>query len=280
KLESDKDAAVAEEDFERASQLRDEVVRLQQQLEQTAGAASDSGTGAASDAGDSAAENEETVEVGPADIAEVISRRTGVPISQLTETERARLRKLEDELHQRVIGQQDAVASIARSVRRSRSGMGDANRPIGSFLFLGPTGVGKTELAKALAGSLFGDSEKMVRLDMSEFGERHTASRLVGAPPGYVGYGEAGELTEKVRRNPYSVILLDEIEKAHPDVFNTLLQVLEDGRLTDGQGRTVDFSNSVLIMTSNLGSEIISSRSGPIGFKTDGDEQNRTLRER
>src|SRR5699024_7593964 len=159
KLESDKDAAVAEEDFERASQLRDEVVRLQQQLEQTAGAASDSGTGAASDAGDSAAENEETVEVGPADIAEVISRRTGVPISQLTETERARLRKLEDELHQRVIGQQDAVASIARSVRRSRSGMGDANRPIGSFLFLGPTGVGKTELAKALAGSLFGDCE-------------------------------------------------------------------------------------------------------------------------
>ena len=281
RLQSDKDTAVAEENFERASELRDEIIQVQQQLSEARGSG-ETDSAENSEEGETSAEvgSTDAIEVGPTDIAEIISRRTGVPVSQLTENERARLRKLEDELHQRVIGQEDAVASIARSVRRSRSGMGDANRPIGSFLFLGPTGVGKTELAKALAESLFGDSEKMVRLDMSEFGERHTASRLVGAPPGYVGYGEAGELTEKVRRHPYSVILLDEIEKAHPDVFNTLLQVLEDGRLTDGQGRTVDFSNTVLIMTSNLGSEIISSRSGPIGFKSDSNDDGKSLRER
>ena len=183
----------------------------------------------------------------------MIERATGIPASRLTEGDRERLAKLETELHTRVIGQDDAVAAIAKAVRRNRTGMGDPRRPVGSFLFLGPTGVGKTELAKALASSLFGDESAMLRFDMSEFGERHTVSRLVGAPPGYVGYDEAGQLTERVRRNPYSVVLLDEIEKAHPDVFNLLLQVLDDGRLTDGQGRTVDFRNTVVIMTSNIG---------------------------
>ncbi|MET0195822.1 MAG: AAA family ATPase, partial [Rhodococcus fascians] len=202
------------------------------------------------------------------DIADIVSRATGIPASQMTQEEKERLRRLESELHERVVGQDEAVEAIARAVRRSRTGMSDPDRPVGSFLFLGPTGVGKTELAKALASSLFGDEKKMLRLDMSEFGERHTVSRLVGAPPGYVGYGEAGQLTEQVRRNPYSVVLLDEIEKAHPDVFDTLLQVLDDGRLTDGQGRTVNFRNTVVIMTSNLGSDIISSKSGGTGFNT------------
>ena len=207
--------------------------------------------------------------VDEADIAAVISRATGIPVNRLTETERERLASLETELHARVIGQDDAVAAVAKAVRRNRTGMGDAHRPVGSFLFLGPTGVGKTELAKALAQSLFDDGD-VIRFDMSEFGERHTVSRLVGAPPGYVGYDEAGQLTERVRRNPYAVVLFDEIEKAHPDVFNLLLQVLDDGRLTDGQGRTVDFRNTVIIMTSNLGSEFLASRSGAIGFIADG----------
>ncbi|TWG07491.1 ATP-dependent Clp protease ATP-binding subunit [Saccharopolyspora dendranthemae] len=245
RLEQQKNEAVAAEDYERASALRDEITAAQGRLEQGVSG---------------------VVEVGPADIAEVVSRATGVPVSRLTAEEKVRLQSLESELHQRVVGQDDAVRALSRAVRRSRSGLGDPNRPVGSFLFLGPTGVGKTELAKALAESLFGDEQRMIRLDMSEFQERHTASRLVGAPPGYVGHGEAGELTESVRRNPYSVVLLDEIEKAHPDVFNTLLQVLDDGRLTDGQGRTVDFSNTVLIMTSNLASEVVSSAGGKIGF--------------
>ena len=206
-------------------------------------------------------------EVGVEEIAEVVSRSTGVPVSQLTEEERGRLLRLEDHLHQRVIGQDDAVAVIAEAVRRSRSGLGDPARPISSFLFLGPTGVGKTELARALAEALFGDTDRMVRLDMSEYGERHTVSRLIGAPPGYVGYGDAGQLTEAVRRRPYSVLLLDEMDKAHPDVFNLLLQVLDDGRLTDGQGRTVDFRNTVVIMTSNVGSEVIGT-STSLGFTT------------
>ncbi|GAB3686241.1 ATP-dependent Clp protease ATP-binding subunit [Saccharopolyspora tripterygii] len=245
RLEQQKNEAVSAEDYERASALRDEITAAQGRLDQGVSG---------------------VVEVGPADIAEVVSRATGVPVSRLTAEERVRLQSLESELHQRVVGQDDAVRALSRAVRRSRSGLGDPNRPVGSFLFLGPTGVGKTELAKALAESLFGDEQRMIRLDMSEFQERHTASRLVGAPPGYVGHGEAGELTESVRRNPYSVVLLDEIEKAHPDVFNTLLQVLDDGRLTDGQGRTVDFSNTVLIMTSNLASEVVSSAGGKIGF--------------
>jgi ATP-dependent Clp protease ATP-binding subunit ClpC len=196
-------------------------------------------------------------EVTAEDIAEVVSRATGIPVSQLTEEERERLMRLEEQLHERVVGQDEAVTAVAEAIRRSRAGLSDPNRPIGSFLFLGPTGVGKTELARALAEALFGEEAAMVRIDMSEFQERHTVSRLVGAPPGYVGYEEAGQLTESVRRRPYSVLLLDEIEKAHPDVFNILLQILDDGRLTDSQGRTVDFKHTVIIMTSNLGAERI-----------------------
>jgi ATP-dependent Clp protease ATP-binding subunit ClpC len=249
RLQREKDQAVAMEQYERASQLRDQVQAAQQQLEE---ARSGGTTG--------------VPEVSVGDIAEVVSRSTGIPVSQLTQEEMARLLRLEEHLHERVIGQDEAVGVVAEAVRRSRVGLGDPGRPIGSFLFLGPTGVGKTELARALAEALFGSDDRMVRLDMSEFQERHTVSRLVGSPPGYVGYEDAGQLTEAVRRRPYSVVLLDEIEKAHPDVFNTLLQVLDDGRLTDSQGRTVDFRNTVIIMTSNLGSELIVGRRDPLGF--------------
>ena len=211
-----------------------------------------------------------------ADIAEVVSRATGIPVAQLTEEERERLLRLEGHLHDHVVGQDDAVEAVAEAVRRSRAGLGDPDRPVGSFLFLGPTGVGKTELARSLAEALFGDSDRMVRLDMSEFQERHTVSRLVGAPPGYVGYDEAGQLTEAVRRRPYAVVLLDEIEKAHPDVFNILLQVLDDGRLTDSQGRTVSFKNTVLIMTSNIGSDIINGTKRSVGFGSGASGARRT----
>ena len=191
-------------------------------------------------------------EVDAEDIAAVVSRWTGVPVARLMEGEMAKLVRLEDVLAERVVGQSDAVGAVANAIRRSRAGLSDPHRPIGSFLFLGPTGVGKTELARTLADYLFDDERAMVRIDMSEYMEKHSVSRLIGAPPGYVGYDEGGQLTEAVRRRPYAVVLLDEVEKAHPDVFNVLLQLLDDGRLTDGQGRTVDFSNSVLIMTSNL----------------------------
>ena len=247
-LQRDKDQAIASEQYEHASQIRDEISQVRQQLQDLGGDPSS------------------VPEVTADDIAEVVSRATGIPVRQLTEEEKDRLLRLEQHLHDRVIGQDEAVEAVAEAVRRSRAGLGDPNRPVGSFLFLGPTGVGKTELARALTEALFGADSRMIRLDMSEFQERHTVSRLVGAPPGYVGYDEAGQLTEAVRRRPYSVILLDEIEKAHPDVFNTLLQVLDDGRLTDGQGRTVDFKNTVLIMTSNLGSDLISRRGGTLGF--------------
>ena len=260
-LSRDKDQAVAAELYERASELRDQITALKKRADH-------SGEG-----------HSAVPEVTAEDIAEVVSRLTGIPARQLSEEEKDRLSRLEERLHERLIGQDEAVSAVAQAIRRSRTGLGDPNRPIGSFLFLGPTGVGKTELARALAETLFGDQDRMVRLDMSEFQERHTASRLVGAPPGYVGHEEAGELTEAVRRNPYSVVLLDEIEKAHHDVFNTLLQVLDDGRLTDGHGRTVDFTNTVLIMTSNLGSEIISSRSGAIGFSS-GPQDQQDLDER
>jgi len=272
-LTASKDAAVAEEHYEEASRLRDEIDGLGARIT----AASE---GHASTASRPAPADRVITE---GDIAEVVSRATGIPAARLTQGDRTRLAALEHELHERVIGQDDAVRAIATAVRRSRTGMGDPRRPVGSFLFLGPTGVGKTELAKALAGSLFGDESAMLRFDMSEFGERHTVSRLVGAPPGYVGYDEAGQLTERVRRNPYSVVLLDEVEKAHPDVFNLLLQVLDDGRLTDGQGRTVDFRNTVVIMTSNIGSEFLASRSGALGFApvgTDGGFAEDDLRAR
>jgi ATP-dependent Clp protease ATP-binding subunit ClpC len=270
-LEASKNAAVAEEHYEEASRLRDEIEALNQQIAAAEGTQAGHGATEANDGGASAGVVGSPSMVGETEIAAIIARATGIPAARLTEGDRARLARLEEDLHQRVIGQDDAVAAIAKSVRRNRTGMGDEGRPVGSFLFLGPTGVGKTELAKALAESLFGDEKAMARFDMSEFGERHTVSRLVGAPPGYVGYDEAGQLTERVRRQPYSVVLLDEIEKAHPDVFNLLLQVLDDGRLTDSQGRTVDFRNTVVIMTSNLGSEFLASKGGALGFTANND---------
>jgi ATP-dependent Clp protease ATP-binding subunit ClpC len=265
-LQRDKDQAVADEDYERAGTLRDELAAAATALEEAR-------TERSSDQGG-------VLEVGVEDIAEVVSRSTGIPVAQLTETERSRLLGLESQLHQRVVGQDDAVRAVAEAVRRSRAGLGDPDRPIGSFLFLGPTGVGKTELAKALAAVMFGDEDRMVRVDMSEYSERHTVSRLVGSPPGYVGYGEAGQLTEEIRRRPYSVVLLDEMEKAHPDVFNTLLQVLDDGRLTDSQGRTVDFRNTVLIMTSNVGSELITTNTQALGFAPSSVNPDQSLQQR
>ena len=235
RLARERDQATAAEDYDRAGTLRDQIDSRQSELEEQRKG------------------RQRAPEVTPDDIAEVVSRATGIPVSQLTTEERERLMKLETELHGRIVGQDEAVVAVAEAVRRSRAGLGDPRRPVGSFLFLGPTGVGKTELARALAEALFGDENLMVRFDMSEFQERHTVSRLVGAPPGYVGYEEAGQLTEQVRRRPYSVLLFDEIEKAHADVFNILLQILDDGRLTDAQGRTVDFKHTVVIMTSNLG---------------------------
>ena len=235
RLQREKEQAVAAEDFEKAPQLRDRLEELRSELEEARQG------------------RRPVAEVTAEDIAEVVSRATGIPVSQLTEEERERLIRLEEQLHERVVGQEEAVEAVAEAIRRARAGLADPNRPIGSFLFLGPTGVGKTELARTLAEALFGEEAAMVRIDMSEFQERHTISRLVGAPPGYVGYEEAGQLTEAVRRRPYSVLLLDEIEKAHADVFNILLQILDEGRLTDAQGRTVDFKQTVIIMTSNMG---------------------------
>ncbi|MER5750848.1 ATP-dependent Clp protease ATP-binding subunit [Streptomyces sp. NPDC002088] len=263
-LTCDKDQAVADEQYEQATQLRDRIGELKQRITEATG--------------DDAADEGLNLEVTAEAIAEVVSRQTGIPISRLTQEEKERLLGLEKHLHQRVIGQDEAVGVVAEAVLRSRAGLSSPDRPIGSFLFLGPTGVGKTELARALADALFGSEERMVRLDMSEYQERHTVSRLVGAPPGYVGHEEAGQLTEVVRRHPYSLLLLDEVEKAHPDVFNILLQVLDDGRLTDSQGRTVDFTNTVIVMTSNLGSEAIIRRGAGIGFGPGGGEADEEAR--
>ena len=249
-----KEAAIDDQDFEKAASLRDEESKL-------------NGERKAKEEAWKGGESDEIAEVGDQEIAEVLAMSTGIPVVRLTQTETAKLLKMEDELHKRVIGQDEAVKALAQSIRRTRSGLKDPNRPGGSFIFAGPTGVGKTELAKALAEFLFGDEDALIQLDMSEFSEKHTASRLFGAPPGYVGYDEGGQLTEKVRRKPFSVVLFDEVEKAHPDIFNSLLQILEEGRLTDSQGRKVDFKNTVIIMTTNLGTRDIN-KGVLTGFQT------------
>ena len=251
--ERDRAAAVAEQNYERAAMLRDVEHSCREQAEQEREALR-------------RAQREKQRTVGEEDVAAVVSAWTGVPVTRLTEDEGERLLRLEDTLHARVVGQDEAVREVARALRRARAGLRDPKRPVGSFLFLGPTGVGKTELCRALADAVFGDEEALVRLDMSEYMERHTVSRLVGAPPGYVGYDEGGQLTEKVRRRPWSVVLFDEIEKAHEDVWNLLLQILEDGVLTDAQGRRVDFRNTVLVMTSNVGAKAITSSAAKLGF--------------
>ena len=252
-LEQEKSAAVNAQDFERAAKVRDAEKTARRELEQRTR--------------EWKQKNESmSGEVTAEDIAYIVSSWTGVPATRLTEEESDRLLHMEDILHKRIVGQEQAVKSVARAIRRGRVGLKDPKRPVGSFLFLGPTGVGKTELCKALAEALFGDENAMIRMDMSEYMEKHTVSRLVGSPPGYVGYDEGGQLTEKVRRRPYSVVLFDEIEKAHPDVFNLLLQILEDGRLTDSQGRKVDFRNTVVIMTSNVGARLLTERANGLGF--------------
>ena len=251
-VKKEKEAAVTSQDFEKAAKLRDEEQALVKEIDDKKTVAKE--------------ESDQKLIVTEEDIAAVVAQWTGIPVTKIAEEESETLLHLEDELHKRVIGQDDAVTAVAKAVRRARAGLKDPKRPIGSFLFLGPTGVGKTELARALASSLFGDESAMTRLDMSEYMEKHTVSRLVGAPPGYVGYEEGGQLTDAVRRKPYSVILLDEVEKAHADFFNILLQVLDDGRLTDSQGRTVDFRNTVIIMTSNLGAKALHKNSTELGF--------------
>jgi ATP-dependent Clp protease ATP-binding subunit ClpC len=257
-IQAKKEAAANAEDYERAAKLRQQELLAQDKLEKAR------------------AESKDAIAlvVTPEQIAQAVENWTGVPVSQMLESERQNLRNLEDDLRKHVIGQDEAISAVARAIRRSRAGLKDPKRPIGSFLFLGPTGVGKTELAKALATELFGGEDNLIRLDMSEYMESHTVSRLFGSPPGYVGYDEGGQLTEQVRRRPYSVILMDEVEKAHPEVFNALLQIMDDGRLTDGQGRTVDFKNTVVIMTSNAGSADLK-RAVRIGFSTRKDEGER-----
>ena len=260
-LEAEKKSAVNEQEFERAAKLRDEQKSLQELLDDENKKWND-------------VKNSAAGEVTAEDIAEVVSDWTGIPVVQLTEEESERLLKMESILHDRVIGQDEAVKAVAKAIRRGRVGLKDPKRPVGSFIFLGPTGVGKTELCKALAQAMFGDENAMIRLDMSEFMEKHTVSKLIGSPPGYVGYDEGSAFTEQVRRRPYSVILFDEIEKAHPDVFNALLQILDDGRLTDSQGRTVDFKNTIIIMTSNVGARLITDRQSRLGFENSEDKSS------
>ncbi|MBQ6387436.1 MAG: ATP-dependent Clp protease ATP-binding subunit [Ruminococcus sp.] len=265
-FEQEKASAVNEQDFERAAKLRDEQKDVQKRLDEARKNWKDQ----QKDCG-----GEVDAEV----IARIVSDWTGVPVVQLTKEESERLLRMEQVLHERVVGQDEAVSSIARAIRRGRVGLKDPKRPVGSFIFLGPTGVGKTELCKALAQAMFGDENAMLRLDMSEYMEKHTVSKLIGSPPGYVGFDEGGQLTEKVRRKPYSVVLFDEIEKAHPDVFNMLLQILEDGRLTDSQGRTVDFKNTVIIMTSNVGARLITDHHKSLGFTHGEEKQDTNVRE-
>lgn len=257
------------QDFEKAGQLRDREMELKAQISAITGQAKET----------TDAEAETSAEGGgpivtDADIAHIVAQWTGIPVEKVSSDESERLIKMEETLHQRVIGQEEAVVAISRAIRRARVGLKNPNRPIASFIFSGPTGVGKSELAKTLASYYFGSEDAMVRLDMSEFMERHTVSKLIGSPPGYVGYNEGGQLTEAVRRRPYTVVLFDEIEKAHPDVFNMMLQILEDGRLTDSKGRTVDFKNTLIIMTSNVGSSVIEKGGGGLGFQLDTNEED------
>ena len=254
--EKEKASAINEQDFERAARLRDEQKELQTKLDDAKKKWQEQQKG-------------NSGEVTAEDIAKIVSEWTGIPVVQLTKEESERLLNMENVLHERVIGQSEAVTAIAKAIRRGRVGLKDPKRPVGSFIFLGPTGVGKTELCKALAEAMYGDENAMLRLDMSEYMEKHTVSKLIGSPPGYVGFEEGGQLTEKVRRKPYSVVLFDEIEKAHPDVFNMLLQILEDGRLTDSQGRTVDFKNTIIIMTSNVGARLITEKQSSLGFNSE-----------
>ncbi len=254
--EKEKASAINEQDFERAARLRDEQKELQTKLDDAKKKWQEQQKG-------------NSGEVTAEDIAKIVSEWTGIPVVQLTKEESERLLNMENVLHERVIGQSEAVTAIAKAIRRGRVGLKDPKRPVGSFIFLGPTGVGKTELCKALAEAMFGDENAMLRLDMSEYMEKHTVSKLIGSPPGYVGFEEGGQLTEKVRRKPYSVVLFDEIEKAHSDVFNMLLQILEDGRLTDSQGRTVDFKNTIIIMTSNVGARLITEKQSSLGFNSE-----------
>jgi ATP-dependent Clp protease ATP-binding subunit ClpC len=256
----DKESAIDAQDFERAARLRDEEKQLLARKDER-------------EKQWKAGDLDVAAEVSDEQIAEVLANWTGIPVFKLTEEETTRLLRMEEELHKRIIGQDDAVRAVSQAIRRTRAGLKDPKRPSGSFIFAGPSGVGKTELSKALAGFLFGDDDALVQIDMGEFHDRYTASRLFGAPPGYVGYEEGGQLTEKVRRKPFSVVLFDEIEKAHQEIYNTLLQVLEDGRLTDGQGRTVDFKNTVLIFTSNLGTQDISKSVG-LGFSAGSDSES------
>jgi ATP-dependent Clp protease ATP-binding subunit ClpC len=260
----EKDDAVRSQDFDRAGELRDREMEIKAQIRSIA---QNRKTDSADGGDDSPIVDEE-------DIAHIVASWTGVPVNKLTESESEKLLHMEDTLHTRMVGQEEAVKAISRAIRRARVGLKNPNRPIASFIFSGPTGVGKTELAKTLASYFFGSEEAMIRLDMSEYMERHTVSKLIGSPPGYVGYNEGGQLTEAVRRRPYTVVLFDEIEKAHPDVFNMLLQILEDGRLTDAKGRTVDFKNTLLIMTSNIGSKVIEKGGGGLGFDFTSESQD------
>ncbi len=288
-VQKEKETAVREQDFTKAGELREKEVELREQIrgitqnrrDEAASSESSEATGA--DAAATAAtpttaeSNQDTSPVvNEEDIAQIVASWTGVPVQKLTETESAKLLNMEETLHQRLIGQDEAVKAVSKAIRRARVGLKNPNRPIASFIFSGPTGVGKTELTKALASYFFGSEEAMIRLDMSEFMERHTVSKLIGSPPGYVGFNEGGQLTEAVRRRPYTVVLFDEIEKAHPDVFNLLLQLLEDGRLTDSKGRTVDFKNTLIIMTSNIGSKVIEKGGGGLGFEFSGDDAEET----
>jgi ATP-dependent Clp protease ATP-binding subunit ClpC len=293
-IQKQKEEAVREQDFTKAGELRDKEVELREQIrtilqssrggepaqEGAAPAAMTTATAASEGAEASAADerpaDDRAPTVGEEDIAQIVASWTGVPVQKLTESESVKLLNMEETLHQRLIGQDEAVKAVSKAIRRARVGLKNPNRPIASFIFSGPTGVGKTELTKALAAYFFGSEEAMIRLDMSEFMERHTVSKLIGSPPGYVGFNEGGQLTEAVRRRPYTVVLFDEIEKAHPDVFNLLLQLLEDGRLTDSKGRTVDFKNTLIIMTSNIGSKVIEKGGGGLGFEFSGEDAEET----